>query len=305
MRASASILIVAVAGFGLAFPVLSKGKKLNTQELLKKHLASIGAPQFRAHRSSVRATGQGNLRVLVGTERKLEGKVELVAQGSGFRSSMVFDVSDYPSEEVAFDGEETYVNQLNPGERSIIGSFIYHYPEILSEGLLGGTLATGWPLLNFDQRKPKLKHNGLRRFGEQQLHEVEYRRRKGRKDIKVRMYFLPETFHHVSTVYRLVIPATLPQYTRGSTPASRAELSSSQVGTRVTLEEHFSDFRAVGGLAIPHAWKVRLTGEGPAEELAALGIVGASRDLAVLEWNIRFDELEFNVDLDDSEFKLY
>ena len=86
-----------------------KKKKLKLPEILEGHLQSLGAPEKLAGVKSLRASGKGRLVVLVGDDRVLEGESMLTSSEMNFRSSIQFTVSDFPGEDVSFDGKETYV----------------------------------------------------------------------------------------------------------------------------------------------------------------------------------------------------
>ncbi len=286
----------------LAAEEKKKKKKIKPEELIALHLESIGAPEARAARRSSIAKGSGQFKVLVGRERSLRGEAEFVSEGARMRSALLFAVSDYPGEVVAFDGKRTDVAQLLPGQRSEIGSFLYQYEEILKEGLLGGTLSTAWPFLYMGERKLKLKYRGMRKFGEHQMHELEYRLKKGGSVVKARLYFEPETYRHFSTIYTVKVPPPMVAAGVGTSPAGRAAESSRQSGTLYTLEEYFANFQQVGGLTQPFFWKVRLSVVGPGAQVGLF--TAANLDRTVLEWNVSFESIRFNAPIDAGMFRL-
>ncbi len=278
-----------------------KKKKIKPEELVALHLESIGAPQARAARKSSIAKGIGEFKVLVGRERFLRGEADLVSEGAKMRSALLFAVSDYPGEVVAFDGKKSDVAQLLPGQRSEIGRFLYQYEEILKEGLLGGVLSTAWPFLYMEERKLKLKYRGMRKFGDHQMHELEYRHKRGGSVVKARLYFEPQTYRHFSTVYTVKVPAPMVAAGVGTSPAGRAAESSRQSETRYTLEEYFANFRQIGGLTLPSFWKVRLSVVGPGAQVGLF--TAANLDRTVLEWNVSFESIRFNAPIDAQAFR--
>jgi hypothetical protein len=74
--------------------------------------------------------------------------------------------------------------------------------------LLGGVLNTTWPLLNLEGRKAKLEWEGFKNIDGHQLVALHYKPKKG-SDLSIILYFDPETFHHVMTVYSASISAGL------------------------------------------------------------------------------------------------
>lgn len=275
-----------------------KKKKIKPEELIALHLESIGTPEARAARKSSIAKGSGSFNVLVGQGRSLQGEAEFVSEGAKMRSALLFAVSDYPGEVVAFDGKRADVAQLLPGQRSEIGRFLYQHQEIVKEGLLGGTLSTAWPFLQMGERKLKLRYRGMRKFGEHQMHELEYRLKRGGSVVQARLYFEPDTFRHFSTIYTVKSPAPMVPAGADTTPAGRAAASSLQSATLFTLEEYFARFQQVGDLNLPFFWKVRLSVVRPGAQ------VGLELDRTVLEWNVSFDSIRLNAPIDGEIFRL-
>ncbi|MFH1572881.1 MAG: hypothetical protein ABIG68_02795, partial [Acidobacteriota bacterium] len=172
------------------------------------------------------------------------------------------------------------------------------------EGLLGGVVSNAWPLLDLQARRPKLSYEGLKTVYDRRLHELSYSMRRGSRDMRIYLYLDPETSLHVGTLYRLTIPDA-PDMTpsRTNTGADRAADSARNLPTRYTLEERFGEFQQVAGLMLPRRWKLRLTTEGPG---AAVGLFeAATRDLSIIEWDVEFDTIEFNVDIDPARFILH
>lgn len=283
----------------LAYPRAEAQKKIKPEELVRLHLESIGTEEARISRKSAIGRGKCNLRVLVGKEAILPGDASFWTQGKSYRSSMRFPVSNYPAEDISFDGKKTYVGLLNPGQRSRIGQFLYDYDAILKEGLIGGVLSAGWPLLEFKSQKLKLKYGGLKKVYDRDGHELAYQMRKGNYDLRVSLYFDVDACRHLGTVYEMRIPDAP---TGAATPSAAAADSPRQVATRYVLEERFGDFRAVGGLTLPFHWQVRLTTEGPAGDLS---FVAASRDLSIIEWDVTFETISLNDTIDPKLFILY
>ncbi len=305
MLAAIVTLALAAAGPGAAGtrPAEQK-KKLKPEELMRLHLDSIGSEEARASRLSSIAVGQCSLAILVGRERNLSGEATFWSHGGSYRSSLRFPVSDYPAEDISFDGKKTYVALLNPGQRSQIGQFLYNHDAILKEGLLGGVLSTAWPLLEFKSQKLKVRYAGMRSVYEEETHELTYQMRKGNYDLKVSLYFQDGSYRHIATLYRLTIPdAPGMAPTRTTSGAERAADSPRRVATRYTLEERFLEFRRVGELMLPSHWRLRLTTEGPPEEV--VGFVAGTRDLAIIGWDVQFQSFRINEAIDPSVFAIY
>ena len=160
-------------------------------------------------------------------------------------------------------------------------------------GILGGTLSTSWELLNFDDKKAKLKYSGLEKVEGEKLHKVKYEPKKG-SELNITLYFDPETFQHVRTEYKRTIAADLGRNiggTNSSSSASRVDNSAGQSETRYVLSEDFSDFNKEDKLTLPHTYKLYLeiiTGNGTATR----------------EWTMNLQNFTFNQTIDPKEFKV-
>jgi hypothetical protein len=153
---------------------------------------------------------------------------------------------------------------------------------ILREGLLGGTLSTAWPLLDLDERKPKLTYEGLKKVDGQHLHDIRYRPKKS-SDLEIHLYFDPETFRHVETIYRMNVSANM-----GPTITESAR----QKDTLYVITEKFSDFKTADGLTLPTRYDLQF-----------------SRELqdgttSLWDWDMSFTQISNNVGLDPRNFEV-
>ena len=257
-------------------------EKLTPEEVVQRHLGSVGSFEARANLKSRILRGQGFLRILQGGAGGLSGVVTHISEGN--KSSLLFDVDSpsYRGEQIIFNGEEAWVTSALPGQRrSDMGEFVYTYNQILQEGLLGGTLSTGWALLSLDSKRPKLKYRGVKKVNERRLHRLEYRTRRRGGDLHIDLYFEPETFRHVQTTYRLTIPAQM-----GATP----EESPRQQRTHYLLEEMFDNFQEVDGLTLPARWRIRYSRTG--------------QPAVLWEWEMLFQSCTHNQPIDPESFRL-
>ncbi|MBZ5537409.1 MAG: hypothetical protein LAO31_15750 [Acidobacteriia bacterium] len=268
----------------LAFPAptLSKEPKLDPQDLVARSLKAVGAPEKLAARKTCIAEGNGTVRVRTGGSGSMVGQTVFLSEGDKFRYDMKFESKDYPEELFAFDGQNAQVGYIRPGKRSKLGDFLYLYNGIIKEGLIGGVLSTAWPLTQLEQRGAKLQYRGLSKVEGKPAHEVRYQMRKGESNLNIFLYFEPETFRHVATIYRIIQPAPL---------AGRPDLSSSQTDNRLELLEVFEDFREEDGLTLPHRWTIHYTAE-----------VGQSTFFG--EWETGFEKITFNQPIDPKSFAL-
>ncbi len=272
----------AAIGITLSVPARGKEEKIKPEELVAKHLASIGPAEALAAVRNRTVTGTARLTFRLGGHGQLNGPASMVSEGRKLYIGMMFPALEYRSDQFTFDGRGVEVSQLAPGRRSQIGMIVYQNDFFLKEGLLGGAMTTAWALLDVAGRQPKINYAGLRKMEGRQLHELRYRARKGAGDFQVALFFEPETYRHLYSTYRLVIPETM---------ASRPEASAGQQRTVVNLREEFSDFAAVDGLILPRSYKLILTIEGQ----------GGS---SITEWDLHADRILHSQALEPSAFAL-
>ena len=255
--------------------------KLTPAELVAKHLESIGPAEARSAAKSRIAEGTVQMRILLGGAATAWGQAGLISEGRKVLLSLRFTHPDYAGEHMVFDGEKFQVGRANPVSRSGFGEFIHRYNQILREGLVGGVLSTGWPLLDVEGNRPRLLYEGLKKMDGEPLHELTYSARKGGGEVKIHLYFEPETFRHVRSVYVLIIHAQM-----GRTAVE----SISQRETRLTLEERFSEFQVVDGLTLPTHWKIHYTAE--------------RNSTTLWEWDIVFEKVQDNQGIDPKSFAI-
>ena len=111
------------------------------------------------------------------------------------------------------------------------------------------------------------------------MHEVGYRPRKGSSDLKVSLFFDPETFRHVRTKYSFEIGATI----------GTRENSNQNTETYYSLTEDFDDFREVDGLTLPHKYRMQFS-------------VESRSGSALHDWTVMIKKIEHNTKIDDVVF---
>ncbi len=278
--------------------------EVKVEDILSSYLASIGDAKARAVVKSRVVEGTTQFNVLTGgSGTATNGTAIIASEGRMSQLMMKFASSNYQGERFICDGNRVSVAPATDARtRSNFGQFVYIQDILLREGLLAGELTTAWPLLNLDERKPKLIYEGLKTFEGKQLYEIQYKPKKG-QDVQIRLYFDPETYHHVRTVYTLAIQAQLVQGGGSSSPvpefggplsqSASAEASQSrQQQTRYSVEERFSDFKTVDGLTLPNHYAIHFT-----QELQ-------TGRTTVLDWDTQATRIVENVTLDPRNFQI-
>lgn len=258
---AALVLIVAIAS-------LAADPKLSTKEVVSKHLDSLGSAEARRAVGVRMARGTVEFSDVVTGKIHLQGTAMLVSQAEKVKCAFQFGVPQYVGEQFVFDGHTHQVAMTDPGKRSNLGQYLFTQSEVLRDGLLGGALSTAWPLLDVATKQPKLKYEGLKKVDGRELHEVTYipKKSSGSGDLLIRIYFEPETFRHVMTVYRLTVHNSAGSIQQGTDEASEI------------VEERFSDFHEIAGLTLPSHWQLRY-------------YKAPSTTPGLLQWDVRFDSI--------------
>jgi hypothetical protein len=255
---------------------------LTAEDVVARHLDAIAPATVRASTKSRAVQGTAVYRILVGGSGSVEGKSGMVSEDHKLRFMVKFQRSDYRGEQFIFNDGKFEIAFANDDQtRSPFADFVRTHEAILREGLFGGVLSMNWALLDVPGRKPKLTYEGLKKIEGQQLHEMRYQPRKS-SDLEIQLYFDPETFRHVRTVYTLSI---------GSNVGQDITQSAKQRPERIRLEERFSNFKDVDGQRLPEHWNIQFTRELP------------SGSTTVTEWDLSEGQIDNNIGLDPKNFE--
>lgn len=238
-----------IALFAISMCAMAAGaQKMTPETIVAKNLDSIAAADVRAALKNI--TFAGDLAFAQGPTDNAPagGRGVMASEGNKLLLAMTFPIPIYPVEKISNDGSKVKVGFTRPGVRSALGEFLYSCPEIIREGVLGGTLTRGWGLADYSTRGAKLSFDGTKKVDGRELYAVSYSPKKG-ANVKIRMYFETDTFRHVKTEYSRTMSAQM-----GATP----ELSSSQTENHETLTEEFSDFKTENGITLPRTYKFRM-----------------------------------------------
>lgn len=236
--------------------VATDGPPLTAEELVARHLVAIGSPEARKAQSRG-VDGTAHYEVLLGGAAQNDGTVKLGSDGHKVRFVMRLNGTTYVGEDFVTDGSKVEIAPMIASKRSILGRFFITRDEALKEGVFGGVLSTAWPLL--DTAHPhKLHYGGLKSIDGRPMHELRYETRKNAADTDIRLYFDPETYRHVMTIYTVTVPVTEAAMIN---PSARTQIGGSlNVGHQV-VRESFSDFKAVDGLLLPTKWTIELSSD--------------------------------------------
>jgi hypothetical protein len=268
--------------FYLASMVLHAGeKKLKVEDVLAGHLEAIGPAAARSAITSRLASGTTEIILRMGGSGTISGKGQLLSEGRKFRLAYEFGQLDYPGEQIIFNGEKSEVGQIAPGKRSALSAFFYTCDVIPKEGLLSGVLSTAWPLFDIEGRQAKLSYSGLVKMDGKPLHEIRYQPKKGASDLRITLYFDPETFRHVRTKYRLIVAKA----------GVSADATAVDQDTTYTLTEIFDRFKEVDGLMLPQWTRLDLEIQAPNASI-------------VTQWNFTVATIAHNQPVDPKSFAI-
>lgn len=228
-------------------------KKLTAEEVVARHIESIGSPDKLASIQSRTVYGTASVQRPVGTlpqilpeagKRTEAGNFLLASADRNLAMVMRFYDPDYPGEHFAFDGKSATVSFIGANKQSVLGEFIDSRSGLMREGLLGGVLSTAWPLLNAPAGRFKLKYEEVK-IGGTRFHEISYipKSRRYLEKMAVCMIFDFESYRHVMTEYANVM-----------NDGSRASPH---------VIEQFGNFRNVDGLTLPFSYSIECPGSRP------------------------------------------
>jgi hypothetical protein len=245
-------------------PFAARAQKMTPEELVAKHLASVGTAEARAAVKSRLMAGRVVLTLRSGTGQNT-GLAVLFSQGKKSVIGMSFSNPKYPHDKFGYNGQNVTISYIQPGVRSELGDFIQQREQLIKLGLLGGALSSNWALAGaLDESVAKLEYAGTGKVDGKPAHKLRYNPRKG-SDLKITLFFDQETFRHVRTEYEQVVSGraavTPGGGLRGQAPQGAPGVDASkefQRELRLKMVEEFSDFKEVGGLTLPHTYEISL-----------------------------------------------
>jgi len=254
-------------------------QKMKAEDVLAKHLESIGTAEVRASIKTQIVVGDALVKFISPRNTDVQGRIVLASAAEKNFLGMSLNAVEYPQEKFGFDGKNAKVGFIKDGFRSKLGNFVVANDLLLEESLLGGTLSTSWALLDVAAKKPKLSFDGTKKIDGKEIYVLSYSPRGG-GDVEIKLYFDKETFRHVRTEYKRTTSAAI---------GLRPEQSSRFSESRLKVTEDFSDFKAEKGLTLPHNYRL---------SYSVIGQNGTTE----IEWNFNLTEFSFNQNLAPNTF---
>ena len=264
------------------FAVSASAQKMKPEDILAKHLDSIGTAENRAATKSLIAVGSAEVKSITKITTPVVGRIVIASAGMKNFWGMNLNSTDYPSEKFSYDGKNAKVGLVRLGNRSTLGNFVQSNNLMLEQGLFGGTLSNSWAMLDAANRKVKLSSDGTKKINGKEAYVLGYSP-KGGGDVSINLYFDKETFRHIRTEYKRISSAGI---------GSRPDDSSRYSENRITLTEDFADFKAEGKLMLPHSYRIFYT------------TTGTSSGSTGIEWIFNLTEFAVNQNLADGTFDI-
>jgi hypothetical protein len=277
MKCITLLTVLLFSVFALA--PFANGQKLTAEEIISKHLDSIGTAENRSSLKTLIAVGEVRMDYITQKNQPAVGRILVASEGAKLFLGMKLNASDYPQETFIFDGDKSSVGLVRNGKRSPLGSFVQSNGVLLSHGLFSGTLGSSWALLNTGTNKAKISTSGTKKINGQEAYALSYNP-KGGSDVNITMYFDKETFRHIRTEYTRTSSASM-----GRTPDESAR----QNETKLKVTEDFSDFKEFKGLTLPSKYKILYSTTGS--------------NTTEIQWVSEFTEFSVNEKLDAQTFQ--
>jgi hypothetical protein len=254
-----------------------KPAKLSVDEIVARHLASLGSAEARSKVTSRVFVGEGRLNGKIGFVGMLNGPAQLASDGRKVLLAMVLNGADYPYEKVGFDGKNLSVGKPD-GRFTILAEFLRSQSAIVKDGLFTGVLSSAWPFLDHGGKAPKFEAAGTEELGGRWF----YKLRSSHGDLNVELLFDANSFRHVASRY---------EYTIAPRMSTEITETPKEKPSRFTMSEQFSDFKVFGGLTLPSKYTIDISNE-------------ADGSLTQIQWSVNVQKAFFNQSLEESAFKV-
>jgi hypothetical protein len=269
-----------LASLLLMFGLSASAQKMKVEDVVAKHLNSIGTNENRDKIKNQTILGTVSFALALDKNSVYNGKFVFAADMGKRLFGMAFNNEVYPLEKISYNEDKLKIAFIRAGSRSALGSYLSRYEGIIKQGLLGGAIFNKWALNNITVSKAKIELKGTKKIDGKECYVIGYSPKKG-FGVEISLFFDAVSFQHIRTEYRSEIGAQL-----GPTPES----SASQTETREVLIETFSDFKAEKDLTLPHKYKINYLVSG--------------RNTKEYNYDFELNGFYFNQDLDANTFDI-
>lgn len=233
------------------------------EEIIAKHLASIGTPKERERNRLRMAVASSAFSIIGIGARNTDGGAIFASDGENMALVSTFKMQDYRMERIGVFGSKIEIPFVDTGRRSPLGNFLSAYDKLLADHLLGGAIFSTWLFEKNDDVSSRLKNDGKKKLRGRDVWVLSYTPKGGlASDSSIKLYFDAENFQHMRTVYHQ-------KETEGGnfTPAGRTgsgldtangDWTDEMASHTHMLSEDFEDIHSVGGVTLPHKYTITL-----------------------------------------------
>lgn len=263
----------------LCLSMIASAQKLKPEEIVAKHLESIGTGEARSAAKSRLVVGSAVVTFVTQKNQKAAGRIVLASSGEKNFLGLNLNAMDYPGEKFSFDGAKAKVATVISGQRSLFGNFVGSNDILLKDSLIGGALFSSWALNDLQRNKAKLSYDGTKKIDGREHYVLGYSS-KNAGDLDISLYFDKESFRHVRTEYRRTSSAGI-----GVSPDQSSGFSE----TRLKIVEDYSQFNTVKGVTLPFSYKLNYS-------------IAGQRGTTEVEWAYFLEDFSFNQNFDTNAF---
>jgi maltooligosyltrehalose synthase len=240
-----------VLSLALILATSTLAQKMTVQELVSKHLESIGTKEKLDAVKERMAIGISEFESKF-PSKKTNGKAVIASRGDDYMFLVSLNSQEYPFERIGYFQNRVNLPWVTAGTRSPLGTFVAEHEKMLTTGVFTGTLSGAWALQDENLNGAKTKLAGKKKVDDREAYVLEFwPKGMDSAEFTIRMFFDTETFRHLRTEYRHVINPSQDTFGR----------LGRQAGVRQGLTETFSDFKTVDGLTLPYKYDAHYTTE--------------------------------------------
>lgn len=262
-----------------------KAQDLKVQDVISKHIASIGTVEKRKELKNMMLLGFSQFESTL-PQRKSAGKLAIVSNSSNLLFISSFLSESYPFEKIGFFEGKITVPFVTPGIRSPLGDFLFEHPSLLNKGFFTGSMSLNWSLLENNQSRSKFRFAGTKKLDGRKTYVIECFTEGTSEDFKIRLFFDSETFQHLRSEYR-------EEFAGKEVPFSGRNPANSTLGQIngyvMELTESFSDFKTYEDITLPSTMKVHYSGS-------------SSKGAYEYSWTFKVGDVKFNQTLKEDFF---
>jgi hypothetical protein len=250
----------------------AQAQKMAPEEIIAKHIASIGKKEIVQGSKKMMAIG-GSTFEIINASKQANGRAVLASDGSNYTFVSTFNMNDYKMERIGYFSNKIDIPFVIPGRHSPLGTFLSTYNKFLDNRIFGGSIFSSWLFLGPKDSWGKLETEGKKKVGDREAWVVNYIPTGGglTPGSSIKLYFDAENFHHLRTVYRQKEKESgfSDQAQAGSDDSSSFRGVAAVKGWNAdmasngsTLTEDFEDIRNDGGMTQPHKYSILLALDG-------------------------------------------